>query len=246
MKDSSAVTPAYETPSRCLGRLNWGFIEQSLNTQGFVVLPDLIPPAQARMMAGLYSDDTLFRARINMESHGFGRGEYKYFRYPLPPEIQDLRTRLYRYLAPIANRWHAAMGLPARFPLEHTEFIQRCHDAGQMRPTPLLLNYGSDDYNCLHQDLYGEHVFPLQATILLSQPGEDFEGGEFVMTKQMPRRQSQALVAPLGFGDTIVFAVNFLPVPGKRGVTRAALRHGVSRVTAGHRQTLGIIFHDAR
>ena len=181
-----------------------------------------------------------------MARHGFGRGEYKYFSYPLPDIIADFRTALYPCLVPIANRWNTMMGIDVRYPKKHAEFIARCHQAGQVRPTPLLLQYGADDYNCLHQDLYGEHVFPLQLTILLSKPDRDFTGGEFVMTEQRPRMQSRPIVVPLRQGDAVLFAVNQRPVQGSRGVYRVTLRHGVSRVRSGHRCTAGIIFHDAK
>ena len=180
-----------------------------------------------------------------MERHGFGRGEYRYFRYPLPALVADLRTALYRRLAPVANRWNAALGIDARYPSRHPAFIARCHAAGQTKPTPLLLRYGAGDYNCLHQDLYGEHVFPLQATILLSEPERDFVGGEFVLTEQRPRMQSRPEVVALRQGDAVVFAVHHRPVQGSRGAYRVNLRHGVSRLRRGHRNTLGIIFHDA-
>lgn len=246
MTGPAASAGIADDPGLRLEKLDWACLESLLGERGSVVLPDLVDPAQARRLADLYDDPALFRSRIDMERYGFGRGEYQYFRYPLPPIVQDLRTRLYRHLAPIANRWHEAMGLAPRFPAEHEAFIRRCHDAGQTRPTPLLLRYGPDDFNCLHQDLYGEHVFPLQVTLLLSKPDEDFDGGEFVMTRQIPRRQSQVRVAHLDQGDAIVFAVNSLPMPGKRGAVRAMMRHGVSLVTAGRRHTLGIVFHDAR
>jgi hypothetical protein len=180
-----------------------------------------------------------------MARHGFGRGEYRYFAYPLPPLVADLRASLYPRLAPLANRWHERMGLPARFPAEHDAFLERCHAAGQRRPTPLLLRYGPGDYNCLHQDLYGDHVFPIQLAILLSRPGADFTGGEFVLTEQRPRMQSRAQVVPLGQGDAVLFAVNQRPQAGTRGDYRVTMRHGVSSVTAGRRHMLGIIFHDA-
>ena len=186
-----------------------------------------------------------FRSTIVMARHNFGRGEYRYFNYPLPALIADLRGTLYSKLAPIANRWNESLGSDLRFPAEHAEFIARCHASGQLRPTPLLLRYQTDDYNCLHQDLYGSHVFPLQATILLSAPARDFTGGEFVLTEQRPRMQSRAEVVPLGLGDAVIFAVHERPVQGKRGMYRVKLRHGVSRLRSGHRHAAGIIFHDA-
>jgi hypothetical protein len=210
-----------------------------------VVIERLIPPGECDDLAALYALDGAFRSRVLMAQHGFGRGEYKYFRYPLPDLVARMRTALYPRLAPIANRWNAVMGVKGRFPGKHAQFIRRCHAAGQHRPTPLLLQYGAGDYNCLHQDLYGEHVFPLQLTVLLSEPGRDFAGGEFVMTEQRPRMQSRAEVVPLAKGDAVLFAVRHRPVQGTRGVYRVNLRHGVSRVRWGHRHTLGIIFHDA-
>jgi uncharacterized protein len=193
----------------------------------------------------LYEAPDHFRSKVVMARHGFGRGEYQYFAYPLPDLVAELRGRLYVRLAPTANRWNATMGIDVRYPAAHTAFLQRCHDAGQTRPTPLLLRYGKGDYNCLHQDLYGEHVFPLQVAVLLSEPGEDFEGGEFVLTEQRPRMQSRPAVVPLKRGDAVVFAVHHRPVQGTRGGYRVILRHGVSKLRAGHRHTLGIIFHDA-
>jgi hypothetical protein len=216
--------------------------EEELDAQGFAVWENVLTADQCAAVAELYSDDALFRSRVVMARHGFGRGEYKYFQYPLPPLVAELRTDFYPRLAPIANRWYEAMGLPARFPAEHAEFLARCHAAEQVRPTPLLLQYGVDDYNCLHQDLYGEHVFPLQVAILLS---DGFTGGEFVMTEQRPRMQSRPMVVPLRRGDAVVFAVHTRPVKGTRGVYRVNLRHGVSRIRSGRRHTLGVIFHDA-
>jgi hypothetical protein len=209
------------------------------------VIERLISPTECAGLAALYPNDALFRSRVVMAKHGFGRGEYKYFRYPLPELVGRLRTTLYPSLVGIANRWNEKMGIGATFPAKHSEFLKRCHGAGQRRPTPLLLQYGPGDYNCLHQDLYGEHVFPLQLTILLSEPGRDFAGGEFVMTEQRPRMQSRAEVVALGKGDAVIFAVRERPVQGARGVYRVHLRHGVSRVRSGRRHTAGIIFHDA-
>ena len=196
-------------------------------------------------MAGLYDEGDRFRSRVVMARHGFGRGEYQYFAYPLPDLVAGLRGAFYARLAPVANRWNEAMGIAARYPADHAAFLQRCHAAGQTRPTPLLLRYGSGDYNCLHQDLYGEHVFPLQVAVLLSEPGEAFEGGEFVLTEQRPRMQSRAHVVPLRRGDAVAFAVHHRPARGSRGVYRTVLRHGVSALRSGRRHTLGVIFHDA-
>jgi uncharacterized protein len=225
--------------------LDWNRAAQDLDAAGSAVLKGLLSPDECRSLAGLYPADDIFRSRVVMARHGFGRGEYKYFDYPLPEIIADLRTALYPRLAPIANRWNEALGLDVRYPATHAEFIARCHEAGQRKPTPLLLQYQAGDFNCLHQDVYGEHVFPLQAAILLSQPGRDFTGGEFVMTEQRPRMQSRAEVVPLGQGDAVVFTVRNRPVQGTRGVYRVNLRHGVSRIRSGHRHTVGIIFHDA-
>ena len=225
--------------------IDWERVAQDLDARGNATIEGLISPADCRMLAALYPVDNLFRSRVVMAQHGFGRGEYKYFTYPLPTLVEALRTGLYPRLSVIANRWNAALGVEARFPDRHVQYLKRCHAAGQRRPTPLLLKYGKDDYNCLHQDLYGEHVFPLQVTILLSAPGRDFEGGEFVLAEQRPRMQSRAEVVPLRQGDAVVFAVHHRPVQGVRGVYRVSLKHGVSRVRSGERYTAGIIFHDA-
>lgn len=228
-----------------LAAIDWAEVEQALDAQGWAMVAQLLPAATCREIAGWYGDDARFRSRVVMQRHGFGQGEYKYFGHPLPGIVDLLRAQMYRPLAVIANRWQAALGLPARFPLEHARFIGQCHAAGQRRPTPLLLQYGPGDYNCLHQDLYGEQVFALQVAVLLSQPGRDFTGGEFVLTEQRPRMQSRPDVVPLQQGDAVVFAVNERPVQGTRGVYRVKLRHGVSRVRTGRRHTLGVIFHDA-
>jgi len=220
-------------------------VERELDLCGHARLESLLDESACGALAACYAEAARFRSRVVMARHGFGRGEYKYFRYPLPPVVSRLREALYGPLARIANRWNAATGSEVRYPGEHSAFIRRCHRAGQRRPTPLLLQYGEGDYNCLHQDLYGEHVFPLQLTILLSHPGRDFTGGEFLLTEQRPRMQSRAEVVPLAKGDAVVFAVNERPVRGARGIYRVKLRHGVSRVRSGRRHTAGIIFHDA-
>ncbi|MES2718315.1 MAG: 2OG-Fe(II) oxygenase [Pseudomonadota bacterium] len=228
-----------------LGAIDWAAVQADLDAQGAAVIPGLLPPGTCRDLAALYPRADGFRSRVVMARHGFGRGEYRYFAYPLPSLVERLRTTLYPPLVPVANRWHEAMGLPVRFPDRHAEFIARCHAAGQTRPTPLLLQYGPGDDNCLHQDLYGEHVFPLQVLLLLSVPGHDFDGGEFVMTEQRPRMQSRPMVLSLRQGDAAVIAVHHRPVQGTRGVYRVNLRHGVSRVRSGQRHTLGVVFHDA-
>ena len=228
---------------------DWQAIEQSLDASGWSLIPKLLAPSECADIAGLYSadgNDRRFRSHIIMARHGFGRGEYKYFSYPLPETLAALRTSLYPRLAPIANRWNDAMGIAVRYPDVHADFIERCHKAGQTRPTPLLLQYGEGDFNALHQDLYGEHVFPLQVAILLSEPADDFTGGEFVLTEQRPRMQSRAEVVPLRRGDGVVFAVHNRPVQGTRGIYRVNMRHGVSRLRSGRRHTVGIIFHDAK
>ena len=229
-----------------VGAIDWQETGRDLDAQGCAVLKGLLPARECRALAALYADDRHFRSRVVMARHGFGRGEYKYFSYPLPELIAQIRPVLYAGLRDVANRWNEAMGIDIRYPETHEAFLKRCHAAGQTRPTPLLLQYEAGDYNCLHQDLYGEHVFPLQVAILLSEPGEDFTGGEFVLTEQRPRMQSRAEVVDLRQGDAVVFAVHHRPVAGTRGSYRVNLRHGVSRVKSGRRHTLGVIFHDAR
>jgi len=241
---AATIGPAEPVVDRT-GAIDWGRVSQDLDAYGSAVVERLLSPGVCRDLIALYPVDDLFRSRVVMARHGFGRGEYKYFQYPLPDTIAGLRTAVYPRLAPIANRWNEAMGMDVRYSEEHADFIARCHEAGQRKPTPLLLRYEAGDYNCLHQDVYGEHVFPLQLAILLSEPGRDFTGGEFVMTEQRPRMQSRAEVMPLRQGDGVVFAVHHRPVQGTRGVYRVNLRHGVSRVRSGHRHTVGIIFHDA-
>ena len=226
--------------------LDWPRISQDLDTQGSAILERLIPSDECRAVVAMYPQDDLFRSRVVMARHGFGRGEYKYFAYPLPQIVAELRTELYPRLAPIANKWNTRMGIEIQYPESHAEFIKRCHNAGQNKSTPLLLQYASGDYNCLHQDLYGEHVFPIQVAILLSEPVKDFIGGEFVLTEQRPRMQSRPEVVPLRQGDAVAFAVHHRPVQGARGFYRVNLRHGVSRIRSGHRHTVGIIFHYAK
>jgi uncharacterized protein len=223
---------------------DWASVSTHLDAYGWAMLEKLLTPKECKTIAGLY-DDRNFRSHVVMARHGFGQGEYKYFSYPLPDLVADLRTALYPRLTPIANRWNESMGIAVRYPDAHADFIKRCHEAGQTRPTPLLLRYTAGDFNALHQDLYGEHVFPLQVAILLSEPDEDFTGGEFVLTEQRPRMQSRAEVVPLRRGDGVVFAVHQRPVQGTRGTYRVKLRHGVSRLRSGHRHTVGVIFHDA-
>ena len=228
-----------------IGSIDWVDMAKSLDVDGFGSLPGLLSTDECAELVSTYENPDAFRSRVVMARHGFGRGEYQYFSYPLPDLVAGLRHALYPPLSKIANRWHESMDVAARFPEDHEEFLDRCHRAGQVRPTPLLLQYGEGDYNCLHQDLYGEHVFPLQVAILLSRPEKDFTGGEFVLTEQRPRMQSRATVVPLQQGDGVIFAVNNRPVQGVRGSYRVKLRHGVSRIRSGHRHTLGIIFHDA-
>ena len=225
---------------------DWPATGDTLRLHGHAVIKQLLTPEQCRAIAALYAEPVAFRSRVVMQCHGFGQGEYQYFNYPLPLQVAQLRARLYPALVGVANAWNEAMGIAVRFPTAHDEFLARCHAAGQTRPTPLLLQYGAGDYNCLHQDLYGEHVFPIQVAVLLSQPAHDFTGGEFVLTEQRPRMQSRAEVVPLTQGDAVAFAVHYRPVQGSRGFYRVNMRHGVSTVLAGRRHTLGIIFHDAQ
>jgi uncharacterized protein len=229
-----------------VGELDWERVAVELDAQGCARVEGLLSAGECEGVAALYEDEPRFRSRVVMSRHGYGRGEYKYFAYPLPGVIEPLRAALYSRLAPIANRWNEAMRVASRYPDTHAEFIARCHAAGQTRPTPLLLRYGAGDYNCLHQDLYGEHVFPLQLAVLLSQPGKEFTGGEFVVTEQRPRMQSRVEVIPLQQGDAVIFAVHHRPVKGTRGVYRVNHRHGVSRLRSGRRFTAGVIFHDAK
>ena len=235
--DAGAIDPVVSA--------DWDGIAAALDERGFAVLPSLIDAPQCMALAALYGEEAAFRSRVVMARHNFGSGEYKYLRYPLPATVERLRRSLYPQLAPVANRWHQRMGLPGRFPATLAAYLDRCHAAGQTRPTPLILKYQAGDYNCLHQDLYGELMFPVQATVLLSRPGKEFAGGEFLLVEQRPRMQSKGEVVPLGQGDGVVFAVNQRPVRGTRGDYRVTLRHGVSRVHSGQRFTLGVIFHDA-
>lgn len=228
-----------------IAAIDWEAVRADLDRTGAAVMSHLLDADACHAMSALYADESGFRSRVVMASHGFGRGEYQYFTYPLPPLVHALRAVLYRRLVTTANAWNAALGIAAKFPPSHDEFLARCHAAGQSRPTPLLLKYGPDDYNCLHQDVYGEHVFPLQVAILLSEPGRDFSGGEFVLTEQRPRMQSRAEVVPLAQGDAVIFAVRHRPVAGTRGSYRVTVRHGVSCIRSGARYVLGVIFHDA-
>jgi uncharacterized protein len=232
--------------ARRLAGLDWNPVYDELDRQGNAVIAGLLTVAECRQLAALYDEERLFRSRVVMSRHGFGRGEYKYFAYPLPAVVAELRAALYGPLADLANRWNAQLRTDTVFPRCHALFLEQCRAAGQCRPTPLLLRYGEGDFNCLHQDLYGDRAFPLQVAVLLAEPGIDFSGGEFVLTEQRPRMQSRAEVVPLRQGDAVIFAVNHRPVKGTRGVYRVALRHGVSRVRSGHRCTLGVIFHEAR
>ena len=243
---------AVATPTREKGiaervdEIDWTEAAAHLDSHGWATIERFLSADECRAISGLYDDASAFRSRVVMARHGFGRGEYKYFGYPLPDFVADLRAALYPCLAPIANRWNESMRLEVRYPRQHAEFLERCHEAGQTRPTPLLLRYGAGDFNALHQDLYGEHVFSLQAAFLLSEPEKEFSGGELVLTEQRPRMQSRATVVPIRRGDGVVFAVHHRPVQGTRGTYRVQLRHGVSEVRSGRRHTLGVIFHDAK
>lgn len=245
MSMATRTSIAAENAISRVSALDWNRVSQNLDNYGSATLEHILDPDDSKALAELYQHNDFFRSRVVMGQHGFGRGEYKYFSYPLPDIVEKLRASLYGRLAPLANRWNTAMGVEVRYPRTHDEFIERCHHAGQAKPTPLLLQYREGDYNCLHQDLYGEHVFPIQVAILLSDPMMDFTGGEFVLTEQRPRMQSRPEVIPLRQGDAVAFAVHHRPVQGTRGVYRVNLRHGVSRLRSGHRHTLGIIFHDA-
>jgi uncharacterized protein len=241
----SATATAAPGMDDLVGGYDWTRIGEQLDGHGWAVLPKLQSASDADALARLYAEDDRFRSRVVMARHGFGRGEYKYFKYPLPNAIAGLRAALYSRLVPIANRWNEAMRVAVRYPDAHDDFIERCHQAGQTRPTPLLLQYAEGDFNALHQDVYGDHVFPLQAMMLLSRPDDDFTGGEFVLVEQRPRMQSRAEVVPMTQGDGVVWAVRHRPVRGARGTYRVNMRHGVSRIRSGHRYTVGIIFHDA-
>ncbi|MBA3507359.1 MAG: 2OG-Fe(II) oxygenase [Betaproteobacteria bacterium] len=239
------VTPHPTTIVQRVTALDWPRIGADLDLHGCAVVNALLSPEECQALVDTYAVEASFRSRVVMARHGFGRGEYKYFAYPLPDVVAGLRTSLYPRLSGVANRWHETLGIDTRYPDNHSAFLDRCHRAGQRKPTPLMLQYGAGDYNCLHQDLYGEHVFPLQVTFLLSKPRQGFTGGEFVLTEQRPRMQSRAEVVPLDQGNGVIFPVHHRPVQGTRGAYRVNLRHGVSRVRSGHRHTLGIIFHDA-
>lgn len=238
---SRAVIPVAER----IAGLDWSALETDLDAEGYAVFPSLVTDDECAALVRLY-DSGRFRSRVVMERHGFGKGEYKYFAEPLPEIVARLRSALYPPLAAIANRWNAALHVARRYPDDHAAYLKTCHRAGQRKPTPLLLRYAAGDYNCLHQDLYGEHVFPLQATVLLAAPRRTFTGGEFVLVEQRPRRQSRAAVVPLAQGDAVVFPVHHRPVHGARGPYRVTMRHGVSCIQSGQRHALGLIFHDAR
>jgi uncharacterized protein len=243
---AAPVPPAVQLAETRVSRYDWETLARDLNGYGCAVLEQLLSPDECREIAGLYSQEEHFRSHVHMARHGFGKGEYRYFKYPLPALLGGLRTALYPHLGVIANDWNVRLGVERRYPDTHAEFLHQCHDAGQTRPTPLLLQYVPGDFNCLHQDLYGDLAFPLQVAILLSEPGRDFAGGEFVLAEQRPRMQSRAEVVPLRQGDAVAFAVHNRPVQGTKGSYRVNLRHGVSRLRAGMRHTVGIIFHDAK
>jgi hypothetical protein len=242
---STAIAKKAESATE-VERYDWDEIGATLNAFGAAVLPKLMTAPECEDIAALYADEKHFRSHIHMARHGFGRGEYRYFKYPLPARIAALRTALYAQIAPFANAWNERMNIAVRYPQRHVDYLKLCHEAGQSRPTPLLLQYGPGDFNCLHQDLYGELAFPMQITVLLSKPERDFAGGEFVLTEQRPRMQSRVEVVPLEQGDAVLFAVHNRPVQGSKGAYRVNMRHGVSRIRSGHRHTLGIIFHDAK
>jgi hypothetical protein len=241
----AAPLPQADAGAMTMTAIDWQRVEIELDERGYATVPDLLPARECAALVALYARDEAFRSRVVMQRHAFGRGEYKYLRYPLPDAVARLRSALYPHLAPIANRWRAQLGEAGRFPADLDAYLAECHAAGQTRPTPLLLRYEAGDYNCLHQDLYGELVFPLQLTVLLSDPVTEFTGGEFLLVEQRPRAQSRGEVVPLARGEAVIFAVRQRPVRGTRGVHRVTLRHGVSRVRSGHRLTLGVIFHDA-
>jgi hypothetical protein len=246
VRNARSAAPTQPDISARVAALDWPGLAAALDAYGCVTTGPLLTPEECAALRELYAAGAPFRSRIVMARHGFGRGEYKYFSYPLPAVVAALRAALYAPLADIANRWNEAMGTPVRYPADHAAYLARCHAAGQAKPTPLLLQYGPGDYNCLHQDVYGEHVFPLQAAFLLSRPGDDFAGGEFVLTEQRPRMQSRAEVVPLDQGEAEIFPVHHRPVQGTRGIYRVNMRHGVSRLRSGARHTLGVIFHDAK
>jgi hypothetical protein len=241
-----ASSPPKPTAEQRVAAYDWDAIAGELGAYGCAVIGKLLSLEECREIAGFYRQEDHFRSHVRMARHGFGKGEYRYFKYPLPPLIRDLRTALYPHLAIVANNWNERMGLDQRYPERHADFLGKCHREGQTRPTPLLLQYVPGDFNCLHQDLYGDLAFPLQVAILLSEPGGDFTGGEFVLTEQRPRMQSRAEVVPLTQGDAVIFAVHNRPVQGTKGHYRVNLRHGVSRLRTGQRHTVGIIFHDAK
>jgi hypothetical protein len=245
-RDDAPSIASLDAMAERIDAIDWCYVADELDRFGCATLPGLLRDSECNALSALYPRDELYRSRVVMGRHGFGRGEYKYFGYPLPDIVGELRASVYPHLVPVANRWNETMHIDVRYPRAHDAFLRRCHEAGQTRPTPLILQYAADDYNCLHQDLYGEHVFPIQLAILLSKPGADFTGGEFVLTEQRPRMQSRAEVVPLDKGDAVVFAVHHRPVQGTRGAYRVNMRHGLSRLRSGHRHTLGVIFHDAK